>query len=90
MDTYGQEENDKVNDDHIEYLDNSDTGILETTEAQLADLVNTNSLTNKVRVIPDNVINENVRSLNMQQRYISDFVHKWSRDYVKSLGCKIR
>ena len=37
----------------------------------------------------DNVINKNIRSLNMQQRKISNFVHKWPRDFIKSLGCKI-
>ena len=25
----------------------------------------------------------------MQQREIFNFVHKWSRDFIKSLGCKI-
>ena len=39
---------------------------LETTEAQWADLRNTNSLKNQVRVAPDNAINENLGSLNMR------------------------
>ena len=25
----------------------------------------------------------------MQQREIFNFVHKWSRDFIKGLGCKI-
>ena len=40
MDLHGQE-NDEVNDDHIEYSDNSDTNTLETTEAKSAGLGNT-------------------------------------------------
>ena len=59
-----------------------------TTEVHSADLGNTSSLKNQVRVISDKVINENMRSLNMQQREIFNFVNKWSGDYIKSLGCK--
>ena len=88
IDLYGQQKNDEVNDDRIEYSDNSTTETLETTEAQSADLGNTYSLTNQVRVFPHNVINEN--KINMQQREVFNFVHKWSRNYIKSLGCKTR
>ena len=90
MGPYGQQENDEVNDDRIQYSDNSDTDTLETTEAQSADLGNKNSSTNQVRVVADNVINENIRSLNIEQREVLNFAHKLSRDYIKSLGCKIR
>ena len=38
----------------------------------------------------DNVINKNIRSLNMQQKEIVIFVPKWSRDFIKSLGWKKR
>ena len=58
---------------------------METTETHSADLGNTNA--NQLRVIPDdNVISKNIRSRKMQQRRISNFVHKWSRDFIKSLG----
>ena len=61
---------------------------METTESQSADLGK--QLTNQLRVVPDdNVITENIRYLNMKQRKIFNFVHKWSRDFTKSLGCKI-
>ena len=36
-----------------------------------------------------NVINKSISSLNMQQRELFNFVHKWSRDFIKSLCCKI-
>ena len=61
-----------------------------TTEAQSVDLGNANSLTNQVRVVPENVVNENIISLNMQQSEVFNFVYKWSRDYIKSLWCEIR
>ena len=38
----------------------------------------------------DNVINKNIRSLNMQQKEIVIFVPKWLRDFIKSLGWKKR
>ena len=41
-------------------------------------------MSNKLPAIPD-VINENIRSLNMKQREVFNFIHKWSRDYIKSL-----
>ena len=62
-----------------------DTEVLRITEAQSVDLGNANSLTNQVRVVPENVINENIISLNMQQSEVFNFVYKWSRDYIKSL-----
>ena len=90
MEPYGQQENDEVTENIVDFSDNSDTDTLETTETQSADLGNTNAFTNQLRVAPDdNVINKNIRSLNMQQREIFNFVHKWSRDFIKSLGCKI-
>ena len=74
----------------VDFSDDSETDTLETTETQSADLGNTNPFTNQLRVVPDdNVITENIRSLNMKQRKIFNFVHKWSRDFTKSLGCKI-
>ena len=90
MDPHGQQENDEITENMVDFPDNFDTDTLETTETQSADLGNTNAFTNQLRVIPDdNVINKNIRSLNMQQREIFNFVHKWSRDFIKSLGCKI-
>ena len=53
----------------VDFSDNSDTDTLETTETQSAELANTNAFTNQLRVVlEDNVINKNIRSLNMQQR----------------------
>ena len=36
-------------------------------------------------IFADNVINENIRSLNEKQRQVFDSVHKWSKDYVKNV-----
>ena len=76
VDPYGQQENDEVNEDSIEYSGNLDTDTLKTTEAQLLDLGNTNSLSNQVRLVPDNVINENMRSLNVQDSEVFKGLHQ--------------
>ena len=90
MDPYGQQENDEVTENIVDFSDNFDTDTLEITETQSAELGNTNVFTNQLRVVPENnLINKNIRSLNMQQREIFNFLHKWLRDFIKSLGCKI-
>ena len=77
MDPYGQQEKDEVTENIVDFSDDSDIDTLETTEFQSADLKNTNTFTNQLTVVPDdNVINKNIRSLNMQQREIFNFVHK--------------
>ena len=89
MDPYGQQENEKVNDYLTEDIDDSKS---ETMETHLADVGNNNLMSNKLRlrpVIPDNIINENIRSLNMKQREVFNFIYTWSRDYIKSLRCKV-
>ena len=65
MDPYGQQENDEVTENIVDFSDNSDTYTLKTTEAQSADLGNTNAFTNQLRVVPDDVLNKNISSLNM-------------------------
>ena len=37
----------------------------------------------------DNIKNENIRSLNMKQREVFNFTHKWSRDYIKKQRSKV-
>ena len=69
MDPYGQQENDEVTENIVDFSDNFDTDTLEITETQSAELGNTNAFTNQLRVVlENNVINKNIRSLNMQQR----------------------
>ena len=66
MNPHGQQENDQVTENIVNFPANSDTGTLGTTETQLAGLGNTNVFTNPLRMVPDdNVINKNIRSLNM-------------------------
>ena len=77
MDPYGQQEKDEVTENIVDFSDDSDIDTFKTTEFQPADLKNTNIFTNQLTVVPDdNVINKNIRSLNMQQREIFNFVHK--------------
>ena len=42
-------------------------------------------MSNKLPVISDNIINENIKSLNMKQIEAFIVIHKWSRGYIKSL-----
>ena len=77
MDPYGQQEKDEVTENIVDFSDDSDIDTFKTAEFQPADLKNTNIFTNQLTVVPDdNVINKNIRSLNMQQREIFNFVHK--------------
>ena len=58
-------------------------------ETHSADVGNNNLMSNKLPAIPDNTINENIRSLNTKQREVFNFIHKWPRDYIKGLRCKV-
>ena len=58
-------------------------------EGHSAGVGNNNLIFKKLPAILDNIINENIRSLNMKQREVFNFIHKWSRDYIKSLRCKV-
>ena len=46
-------------------------------------------MSNKLPAIHDNIINENIRSLNMKQREVFNFIHEWSQDYIKILRRKV-
>ena len=89
VDPYSQQENDEVNDYLTEDIYDSESEAFETTEAHSVDAGNNNLMSNKLPAIPGNIINENMRSLNMKQREVFNFMHKWSRDYIKSLHCKL-
>ena len=45
-------------------------------EVHSADVESDNLMSNKLPAIPDNFINENIRSLNMKQREVFNFIHK--------------
>ena len=89
MDPYDQQENDEVNDYLTEDIDDSESEAFETMETHSADVGNNNLMSNKLPAIPDNTINENIRSLNTKQREVFNFIHKWPRDYIKGLRCKV-
>ena len=89
MDPYGQQENDEVNDYLTKDIDDSESEVFEAMEAHSADIGNNNLMSNKLPATLDNIINENIRSLNMKQGEFFNYIHKWSRDYIKSLRCKV-
>ena len=76
MDPYGQQENDEINDYVSKDMENSEREALETIEAHSADAGNNNLMSNKLPGIPDYIINENIRSLNMKRREVFNFIHK--------------
>ena len=86
MDPYGQQENDEVNDYLPEGIDDFESEAFETHSEEVG---NNNLMFNKLPAIPDKIINENKRPLNMKQKEIFHFIHKWARDYIKSLRCKV-
>ena len=89
MDLYGQQENDEVNDYLTEDIDYSESEAIETIEAHSPVVGNDNLMSSKLPAIPDNIINENIRSFNTKQREVFNFIHKWSKDYIKNLCCKV-
>ena len=89
MDPYGQQENYEVNDYLAEDIDCSESEDFETMETHSVDVGNNNLMSNTLPAIPDNVINENVKSLKMKQREVFNCIHKLPRDYIKSLRCKM-
>ena len=60
-----------------------------TMEEHPADVGNNNLMSNELPAINNDIINENIRFLNMKQREVFNFIHKWSRDYINSLRCKV-
>ena len=88
MDPYDQQENDEVNYYLTEDIDDSESEAFETMGAHSA-VGNNNLMFNKLPAIPDKIINDNIRSLNMKQKEVFNFIHKWARDYIKSLRCKV-
>ena len=85
MDPYGQQEIDEVIDYLTEDIDDSGGEAFETMEAHSTDAGYNNLMSNKLPVISDNIINENIKSLNMKQIEAFIVIHKWSRGYIKSL-----
>ena len=69
MDPYGQQENVEANDYLTEDIDDSGSEAFETMEAHSTDVEYNNLMSNKLPVISDNIINENIKSPNMKQRH---------------------
>ena len=76
MDPYSQQGNDEVNDYLTEDIDNYQSESFERMETHSADGANKNFMSNKLPAILDNIINENIRSLNMKQRELFNFIDK--------------
>ena len=88
---YGQQENDDVDDlvDQLSETEISDNDCEDQLDNTLINdpTISTTS-TEVATVLPDDVINQIIRSLNLKQRQMFNKVHKWARDYIKNLSCK--
>ena len=62
--------NDEVNGYLTEDIDDSESEAFGTMKAHSADVGNNDLMSHKLPAIPDNIINENIRSLNMKQREV--------------------
>ena len=84
MDSFGQQENDEINDTLNENLHNE-----EFLDDELTCNFPESSFSCSTRpVFQDSLINENIRSLNVKQRQVFDVIQKWARDYVENLSSK--
>ena len=84
IDSFGQQENDEINDTLNENLHNE--GFLD--DELTCNFPESGFSCSTHPVFQDSLINENIRSLNVKQRQVFDVIHKWARDYVKNLSSK--
>ena len=68
LDSYDQQEKSVTFTWNIQK--NSNTSTFETMEAHSADLGNANIFSKQITLVPENVLNEIIRSLKMQQREV--------------------
>ena len=84
IDSFGQQENDEINDTLNENLHNEEFLDDELT----CNFPESGFSCSTHPVFQDSLINENIRSLNVKQRQVFDVIHKWARNYVKNLSSK--
>ena len=84
IDSFGQQENDEINDTLNVNLQNEEFLHDELT----CNFPESGFSCSTQPVLQDSLINENIRSLNAKQWRVFDVIHKWARDYVKNLSSK--
>ena len=84
IDSFGQQENEEINDTLNENLHNEEFLDDELT----CNFPGSGFSCSTHPVFQDSLINENIRSLNVKQRQVFDVIHKCVRDYVKNLSSK--
>ena len=84
IDSFGQQENDEINDRLNENLHNKEFLDDELT----CNFPESGFSCSTHPVFQDSLINENIRSLNVKQRQVFDIIPKWARDYMKNLSSK--
>ena len=86
MDSYGQQENDEIEQGLLENNRQSDSEEYEDNNPLLyPDSISSGNTSN---ILHDDDINAKIRSLNIKQRQIFDVVHGWAKDFMKNLSSK--
>ena len=84
MDSFAQQENEETNEE-LELNNAQEVN----EEGSSSDCNIDFSVTGSSSVPADSNVNSNICSLNRDQRNVSDTVHRWARNYVKSRSSKI-
>ena len=89
MDPFGQQDNDETYEEQCQQLEQANADNYEKINSEIEGKMyptqGNQSATKKTPFFTDNVINEHIRSPNDEQQKVFDALHKWSRDYIKSL-----
>ena len=92
MDPFGQQDNDETYEEQCQQLEQANAGNYEEInneiEGEMYPTQVNQSTYKQTPFFTDDVISEHIRSLNDEQRKVFDVLHKWSRDYIKSLRSK--
>ena len=89
IDPFGQQKNDETYPELNEEMWNSEDkwNDVEPETQPFSEAVKFGN--HRVSIFTDNVINKNMRSFNEKPRQVFDIIHKWSKDYIKNLNCKV-
>ena len=89
MGPFGQQDNDETYEEQCQQLEQANADNYEKINSEIEGKMyptqGNQSTTKKTPFFTDNVINEHIRSPNDEQQKVFDVLHKWSRDYIKSL-----
>ena len=87
MDPFRQQENDETYDQQSQQLEEPDTDICDTDFSEIENqLRHADATSRQTSLFSDDMINEDIRSLNEKQWKVFNILHKSSNDFIKNLG----